>query len=53
MTFSMIIVHVVEGNIENFHPSKNHKWLSTSAYASDDNGFLRVKIFNITLNFMN
>jgi hypothetical protein len=35
----MAMVHVVEGDIEN--------------YASVDNGFLGVKIFNITLNYMN
>jgi hypothetical protein len=29
------------------------KSLSTSAYASVDNDFLGVKIFNITLNYMN
>jgi hypothetical protein len=52
MAFSIIkqIVHVVEDNIENFHPSK--KPLSTSAYASVDISFLVVKIFNITLNYM-
>jgi hypothetical protein len=41
MTFSIHVikemVHVVEGNIENLHPSKNQ---STSAYASVDNGFI-------------
>jgi hypothetical protein len=52
MTFSIIkqIVHVVEGNIKKNSPLE--KPLSISAYASVDNGFLGVKIFNITLNYM-
>jgi hypothetical protein len=44
MTFSIIkqIVHVAEGNIENFHPSKNHC-----------EPRLTMIIFNITLSYMN
>jgi hypothetical protein len=60
MTFSIIIqiVQLVEGNIENFHPEKNHcqprltprltiilVFLGVKIYASVDNGFSRGENF--------
>ena len=42
-------MHVVECNIENFHPKKT---IVNRGAAEVDNGFRGVKIFNVTLNYM-